>query len=193
MCKNKSESVKVRYAADLPFKQFLSKSEVDEIHKKLEENHLWNFLTLYLRDKSLFRFLKENQTAHLSGLTIPWMYFGMLYATFCWHVEDLYLYSVNYMHYGQPKIWYGIPHNEKEKMDNYIKREISHRKINDENIVHKLILLIDPEDLIKHGINVYKAVQYPGELILTLPKAYHCGFSSGFNISEAVNLAVILE
>lgn len=76
-------------------------------------------------------------------------------------------------------------------MDNYIKREISNRKIHDENIVHKLILLINPEDLIKHGINVYKAVQNPGELILTLPKAYHCGFSTGFNISEAVNLAVI--
>jgi len=191
LCENKTQPVKVRYAADLSFKQFLSKSDVKDIHEKLEENHLWNFLTLYLKDKSLFRFLKENETSHISGLTIPWIYFGMLYATFCWHVEDLYLYSVNYMQYGQPKIWYGIPHNEKEKMDNYIKREISNRKIHDENIVHKLILLINPEDLIKHGINVYKAVQNPGELILTLPKAYHCGFSTGFNISEAVNLAVI--
>ena len=47
---------------------------------------------------------------HLShpipGITEPYLYIGMLYATFAWHVEDHYLYSVNYLHLGAPKTWW---------------------------------------------------------------------------------------
>ncbi|KAF3577003.1 hypothetical protein DY000_02028598 [Brassica cretica] len=37
---------------------------------------------------------------------------------------------------------------------------------------------------------VYKAVQRPGEFIVTFPMAYHAGFSHGFNCGEAVNFAM---
>lgn len=36
---------------------------------------------------------------------------------------------------------------------------------------------------------MYKTLQKPGEYILTLPGAYHAGFSTGLNIGEAVNFA----
>lgn len=41
----------------------------------------------------------------VQGLTYPWLYFGALFATFCWHVEDHFLYSLNYLHTGAPKTW----------------------------------------------------------------------------------------
>ena len=54
-----------------------------------------------------------------------------------------------------------------------------------------LLLLLPP--LLLHplraptGVAVYRAVQQPGEFVVTFPRAYHQGFSHGFNCGEAVN------
>jgi len=41
--------------------------------------------------------------------------------------------------------------------------------------------------LVEAGVPVCRAVQKPGQFIVTLPQAYHAGFSHGFNSAEAVN------
>lgn len=43
--------------------------------------------------------------ACLDGLLIDRLYLGMQFATFAWHNEDNYLYSLNYHHSGAPKQW----------------------------------------------------------------------------------------
>lgn len=114
----------------------------------------------------------------------------MLYSTFCWHVEDLNLYSVNYLIEGKPKIWYSISSKDKEVFENYVKSKYYTHFIKDKKFIYGLKIHIDPKELIQYGIQVYRTIQYPGEMIVTVPKGYHMGFSLGWNKAEAVNLAV---
>jgi hypothetical protein len=41
----------------------------------------------------------------------------MKYSTFCWHYEDLMLFSLNYSHSGKPKQWYSIPEADRDKFE----------------------------------------------------------------------------
>ncbi|CAN0547927.1 unnamed protein product [Ectocarpus sp. 12 AP-2014] len=61
----------------------------------------WNLNNLPFWPGSVLRFFRT----HINGLTAPWLYLGMQYATFAWHNEDNYLYSLNYHHSGAPKQW----------------------------------------------------------------------------------------
>lgn len=39
--------------------------------------------------------------------------------------------------------------------------------------------LFPPNILLERNVPVYKAVQKPGEFVITFPRAYHAGFSHG--------------
>jgi hypothetical protein len=45
----------------------------------------------------------------VAGVTTPMLYVAMLYSWFAWHVEDHELHSLNYLHFGKSKTWYGVP------------------------------------------------------------------------------------
>jgi hypothetical protein len=44
-------------------------------------------------------------------------YFGMWRSFFAWHKEDADLYSINFLHFGAPKIWYAVAPSNAPKFD----------------------------------------------------------------------------
>lgn len=109
---------------------------------------------------------------------------------FAWHKEDLDLYSINYLHFGKPKFWYGVPSQEDEALERLaaVKFPDSYRECK-EFMRHKTFL-INPIIVKNNGITVHKCIQYPGEFVVTFCASYHTGFNMGLNCAEAVNFAL---
>jgi histone demethylase JARID1 len=122
-------------------------------------------------------------------VTEPWLYIGMLFSSFCWHTEDDYLYSMNYLHKGASKIWYSIPGRDAQTFEKVMQRTLAQLIYEEPDLHLKLVTMLPPSLLHSHQVPVYRAVQEPGTFILSFPKSYHAGFSLGFNVAEAVNFA----
>jgi histone demethylase JARID1 len=99
--------LQAEYAADLPSAVFGSAFPVADGtagKKDASATHPFNLNNINSCQESLFQILAD-RSEQISGVSSPWVYMGMLYACFCWHVEDMYMYSVNYMHKGAVKTW----------------------------------------------------------------------------------------
>ena len=147
----------------------------------------WNLNKLPLQNGSLLKYISPD--GEISGVSAPWVYIGMLFSSFCWHNEDNWLYSINYMHHGAGKTWYGVPGGDAINFEKVFETEVPELVQKDPKLLFKLCTMIAPKVLRERGVHVNQTVQYPGEFIVTMPQAYHAGFSHGFNCSEAVNFA----
>ncbi|KAI4314516.1 hypothetical protein L6164_027418 [Bauhinia variegata] len=177
----------VEYACDIDGSAF-SNSPTDQLG-----NSKWNLKKLSRLPKSILRLLETK----IPGVTEPMLYIGMLFSMFAWHVEDHYLYSVNYHHCGASKTWYGIPGHAALDFERVVREHVyTHDILSSEgedgafDVLLGKTTLFPPNILLEHEVPVYKTVQKPGEFIVTFPRAYHAGFSHGFNCGEAVNFAV---
>lgn len=131
------------------------------------------------------------ESSDISGVLVPWLYVGMCFSSFCWHVEDHHLYSLNYAHWGAPKIWYGVPAEDAAKLEAAMRKHLPDLFEEQPDLLHKLVTQLSPSVLRSEGVRVYRCVQNPGEFVLTFPRAYHSGFNCGFNCAEAVNGAPV--
>ena len=121
----------------------------------------------------------------------PWLYVGMLFSSFCWHAEDSYLLSMNYLHCGANKTWYAAPGSQALAVQAAMKRHYPALFAQQPNAHHSLTLQMSPHVLHDdYGVDVCHTIQQAGEFVCTFPSAYHCGFSHGFNVGEAVNFAI---
>ncbi|KAL6974906.1 hypothetical protein U1Q18_044432 [Sarracenia purpurea var. burkii] len=104
---------------------------------------------------------------------------------------------INYHHCGAAKTWYGVPGHSALDFEKVVRDHVYSCDIlsaDGEDGAFDVLLgkttLFPPNILLEHDVPVYKAVQKPGEFIVTFPRAYHSGFSHGFNCGEAVNFAI---
>lgn len=128
----------------------------------------------------------------VAGVTTPMLYVAMLYSWFAWHVEDHELHSLNYLHFGKSKTWYGVPRDAMLAFEDAVR---VHGYADDLNaimafqILNEKTTVLSPEVLLSAGVPCCRLVQNPGEFVITFPGAYHSGFSHGFNCGEATNIA----
>ncbi|GMG99575.1 hypothetical protein Nepgr_001415 [Nepenthes gracilis] len=188
--KKPTEEIEVLYGADLETGVFGSGfPKVSGQGCSSEEEHYgksgWNLNNLSRLPGSVLSY----ESADISGVQVPWLYIGMCFSSFCWHVEDHHLYSLNYMHFGAPKMWYGVPGSDAIKLEEAMRKHLPELFEEQPDLLHKLVTQLSPALLKSEGVPVYRCIQNPGEFVLTFPRAYHSGFNCGFNCAEAVNVA----
>ncbi|VVB02131.1 unnamed protein product [Arabis nemorensis] len=147
----------------------------------------WNLNNLSRLPGSVLSFEHND----ISGILVPWLYAGMCFSSFCWHVEDHHLYSVNYHHFGKPKVWYGVPGSHATALEKAMRKHLPDLFDDQPDLLHGLVTQFSPSILKDEGVPVYRLVQHSGEYVLTFPRAYHGGFNCGFNCAEAVNVAPV--
>ncbi|GAB2277626.1 hypothetical protein Dimus_012334 [Dionaea muscipula] len=187
MVEKPTEEIEVLYGADLEtgvfgsgFPKISSGGSSEEYVKSG-----WNLNNLSRLPGSVLSY----ESAGISGVQVPWLYIGMCFSSFCWHVEDHHLYSLNYMHFGAPKLWYGVPGKEAANLERAMRKHLPDLFKEQPDLLHKLVTQLSPAILKSEGVPVYRCIQNPGEFVLTFPRAYHSGFNCGFNCAEAVNVA----
>ncbi|TKR89430.1 hypothetical protein L596_013535 [Steinernema carpocapsae] len=148
-------------------------------------NHPWNLNNLPVLNESVL----SHWGSGISGMMVPWVYVGMCFSSFCWHTEDHWSYSINYMHWGEPKIWYGIAGSDGEKFDDVVRALVPDLINKQPDLLHHMTTALNPSYVMSKGVPVYTVHQNPGEYVITFPRAYHAGYNEGFNFAEAVNFA----
>uniref|UniRef100_A0A8D3CA95 [histone H3]-trimethyl-L-lysine(4) demethylase n=1 Tax=Scophthalmus maximus TaxID=52904 RepID=A0A8D3CA95_SCOMX len=187
------EDVTVEYGADIASKEFGSGFPVRNSHFEIspeDEHYLssgWNLNNMPVLDASVLTHI----TADICGMKLPWLYVGMCFSSFCWHIEDHWSYSINYLHWGEPKTWYGAPGYAAEHLESVMKKLAPELFHSQPDLLHQLVTIMNPNTLMNNGVPIYRTNQCAGEFVITFPRAYHSGFNQGFNFAEAVNFCTM--
>ncbi|KAL6071784.1 Lysine (K)-specific demethylase 4A [Balamuthia mandrillaris] len=158
------------------------KGEEEQQNRKTNRN-AWNLANL---DSLLLRRIGKE----LPGVTKPYLYFGMWKAMFGCHTEDMELFSINYLHFGQPKFWYGVSPTQRERFEGFAQQHYPHQYKECSQFLRHKSSMLSPTLLRASNIPVVKGIQEAGHFIITFPGAFHFGFNTGFNCAESVNFAL---
>ncbi|MBZ3879290.1 Lysine-specific demethylase 5B [Sciurus carolinensis] len=148
------EDVTVEYGADIASKEFGSGFPVRDGKIKLspeEEEYLdsgWNLNNMPVMEQSVLAHI----TADICGMKLPWLYVGMCFSSFCWHIEDHWSYSINYLHWGEPKTWYGVPGYAAEQLENVMKKLAPELFVSQPDLLHQLVTIMNPNTLMTHEV-----------------------------------------
>ncbi|KAA8522400.1 hypothetical protein F0562_013239 [Nyssa sinensis] len=145
----------------------------------------WNLNNLPKLQGSMLRAVHHG----IAGVMVPWLYIGMLFSSFCWHFEDHCFYSMNYLHWGEPKCWYSVPGSEARAFEKVMRKSLPDLFDAQPDLLFQLVTMLNPSVLQENGVPVYSILQEPGNFVITFPRSFHGGFNFGLNCAEAVNFA----
>ena len=80
-------------------------------------------------------------------VAVPWLYVGMCFSTFCWHTEDHWTPSINYLHWGEPKCWYGISAKYAEKAEEVMRESAKELFSGQPDLLHHIVTTMNPNVL----------------------------------------------
>ena len=123
--------------------------------------------------------------SHISGETSAWTYYSVNGSHFGMHLEDADALSFNVNLTGDVKFWVVVMPEDKQQLENVIK---SANMATFEDILRHKQFYFPMSFLNKNHVRYYAVPQRAGYIILTLPRAYHQGFSMGWSINVAVNM-----
>lgn len=129
-------------------------------------------------------------TKTLPGVNSPYLYFGMWGAMFAWHVEDMDLFSINYIHFGAPKFWYAVPQRHAERFEHVLAGYFPQDAQRCDQFLRHKSFTMSSTQLANDRIPVNMLVHNQHEFVITYPKGYHAGFNMGFNCAESINFAL---
>ncbi|XP_033847886.1 lysine-specific demethylase 4B [Periophthalmus magnuspinnatus] len=152
-----------------------------------EDVHEWNIGHL----NTLLDMVEQECGIVIEGVNTPYLYFGMWKTTFAWHTEDMDLYSINYLHFGQPKSWYSIPPEHGKRLERLAQGFFPGSSQGCDAFLRHKMTLISPSILKKYSIPFDRITQNEGEFMITFPYGYHAGFNHGFNCAESTNFATL--
>ncbi|KAL4608226.1 lysine-specific demethylase 4B-like [Arapaima gigas] len=147
----------------------------------------WNISRL----NTLLDMVEQECGIVIEGVNTPYLYFGMWKTTFAWHTEDMDLYSINYLHFGEPKSWYAIPPEHGKRLERLAKGFFPGSSQGCDAFLRHKMTLISPSILKKYSIPFDRVTQEEGEFMITFPYGYHAGFNHGFNCAESTNFATL--
>lgn len=138
----------------------------------------WNLNNISILPDSLLSHIDTD----ISGMMVPWLYVGMCFSAFCWHTEDHFTYSINYLHWGDTKTWYGVPAANADLFESVMKKSVPELFESQPDLLFHITTMLSPQLLKENGVRVVTCHQRWGEFVITFPRAYHSGFNHGVSL-----------
>ena len=143
----------------------------------------WNLNNLPVLDGSLLSYC----STEINGMIVPWAYLGMVFSSFAWHNEDHHCYSVSYLHFGEPKQWYGICGDDAPRFETIMRNAVPELFDEQPDLLFQLVTILSPAAVVRAGLPVSRATQEVGSgrvalivysMCMCVGGQFHCDVSS---------------
>lgn len=98
--------------------------------------------------------------------------------------------AINYLHFGAPKAWYAVAPASTQRFELLAEANFQTDAAHCDQFLRHKNYVLSPTLCAANSIKLARAIQQPGDFVITLPAVYHSGFNHGFNCAEAINFAL---